>query len=200
MIIHKIDFTGSFLHPSDALKFEGPHVAFIGRSNVGKSSLINLLCGRKNLARISKEPGKTRTMNFYYINDTWYLVDLPGYGYAKVSQSERKKWSKVVSEYLKNNPYLLTAFLLIDSSIPPQKIDIRFLDFIGKNRIPFTIIFTKSDKVKPAVRSSNIRSFQKEMLVQWEHLPEQFIVSSKTGKGKEELLRFIEQLIVRHYE
>ncbi len=172
-----------------------PEFAFAGRSNTGKSSLINMLTGFGSLAKISSTPGKTQLINHFIINDTWYLVDLPGYGYARVSQSSRAEWEKMVQEYLKNRPSLYNIFLLIDACIPPQKSDLEFLKWIGKNEIPVSIVFTKIDRVKKNELAKNIAAFKKELLLYWDDLPPMFYTSSKKREGREEILKYIETSI-----
>ena len=170
-----------------------PEYAFIGRSNVGKSSLLNMIAGRKSLARISVSPGKTQTINHYLVNDSWYLVDLPGYGYAKVSKTMREKWMGFTSKYLTGRPNLMCLFQLIDSGIEPQAIDLNFSNFLGQERIPFVLAFTKSDKVTTNILNRNISAYRKEMSKTWEQLPRQFITSSQNKIGRGELLEFIQQ-------
>lgn len=152
-----------------------------------------MIVGRKSLARISVSPGKTQTINHYLVNDSWYLVDLPGYGYAKVSKSLREKWTGFTSGYLKERPNLMCLFQLIDSRIEPQSIDLSFSNFLGKERIPFVLVFTKSDKVTTNILNKNISAYCKEMAKTWEQLPQQFITSSQNKKGRDELLQFIQQ-------
>ena len=194
MQINYVDFKGSFPTESQCPKDEKPEYAFIGRSNVGKSSLINMLMGRKNLAHVSGKPGKTQYLNFYLIDDSWYIVDLPGYGYAKISKTKRKEWEKMIQSYLVKRHNLQCAFILIDCNIPPQKIDIEFINWMGAARIPFLIIFTKKDKSKAEVVTSNIEAFRKSLLENWENLPQQFITSANTGEGRNDILEFIEEL------
>ena len=148
MLIHTAEFTISAAQYEDCPKPAFPEYAFTGRSNVGKSSLINMLCSQKNLARISSTPGKTALINHFHINKAWYLVDLPGYGFAKTLRSERAKWKDMVTDYLLNRKNLMTVFVLVDINIEPQKSDFSFLEFLGTNSIPFVIVFTKSDKAK----------------------------------------------------
>jgi len=172
-----------------------PEFAFIGRSNVGKSSLINMLTQRKSLAKISSTPGKTQLINHFIINDQWYLVDLPGYGYAKVSKSSRTKWQKFVSNYLRNRETLEGVFVLIDSRIPPQKIDLEFMAFLGTEGIPFCIIFTKTDKLSSSEWAKNLKAYQTELLKSWTELPTYFVTSSTVGTGREEVLNFMDEII-----
>lgn len=170
-----------------------PEFAFIGRSNVGKSSLINMLCRRKNLARISVKPGKTQLINHFLIDDTWYLVDLPGYGYAKVSKSERERWQKMIDGYLVNRINLLCTFLLVDLRVPPQAIDLQMMENFAVNGLPFAIVFTKADKLKPAEADQNLVNYKNLLLESWEELPPLFTTSSEKEWGREEILEFIEK-------
>ncbi|MDD4644650.1 MAG: ribosome biogenesis GTP-binding protein YihA/YsxC [Bacteroidales bacterium] len=170
-----------------------PEYAFIGRSNVGKSSLLNMITGRKSLARVSVSPGKTQSINHYLVNDSWYLVDLPGYGFAKVSKTMREQWNDFSCKYLIERPNLMCLFQLIDCRIEPQAIDLSFSNFLGKEKIPFVLAFTKSDKVTTNILNKNISAYCREMSKTWEELPRQFITSSNNKKGREELLAFIQQ-------
>jgi GTP-binding protein len=168
-----------------------PEVAFIGRSNVGKSSLINMLSGQSALAKVSGTPGKTQMINHFLVNGSIYWVDLPGYGFAKVSQSTRKKWEKMIEEYLRGRTSLCVIFILIDSSIGPQKIDIEFVNQIGEWGIPCAIVFTKSDKETQTIISKNIKSFLKSLSEYWESLPPHFITSNVKRHGRDSVLEFI---------
>ena len=168
--------------------------AFIGRSNVGKSSLINMLTNQKKLAKTSGRPGKTQTINHFLINTSWYLLDLPGYGYAKLSKTLREKISKMINNYILNRANLTTLFILIDSRLEPQKFDIDFINFIGENNIPIALIFTKCDKLSPPKIQSNIAAFKKELLKYWDEIPSIFLSSSETGVGKEKILNFIKDI------
>lgn len=168
--------------------------AFIGRSNVGKSSLINMLTNHSKLAKISSSPGKTQCINHFIINKNWYLVDLPGYGYAKVSKTNRALFSKMIEEYLTKRSSLVCVFVLIDSRIPPQKIDLEFTEFLGIKGIPFVLVFTKSDKLSSSALNRNLNTFQNEFLKTWEELPEIFISSAQTARGREEILSYIHRL------
>ncbi|GAB1447846.1 MAG: ribosome biogenesis GTP-binding protein YihA/YsxC [Bacteroidia bacterium] len=168
-----------------------PEYAFIGRSNVGKSSLINMLCGKKEMARTSSTPGKTVSMNYFMINDNWYLVDLPGYGFAKRSKTLRHEWSHSLSEYIKKRENLACVFVLVDSRIPPQLNDLSFVNFLGENQIPFSIIFTKLDKLKPQEAEANIEAFCEEMSKDWAHLPDMFRTSALDKTGRKEVLNAI---------
>ncbi|MBG9375428.1 YihA family ribosome biogenesis GTP-binding protein [Panacibacter sp. DH6] len=176
-------------------KPDKPEFAFIGRSNVGKSSLINMLCGRENLAKTSSSPGKTKLINHFIVNSEWYLVDLPGYGYAKISQSERKKWEKMIEDYLRKRENLLNVFVLIDSRHLPQKIDLQFVNQLGEWQIPFTLVFTKSDKEKPGVVDRHIKAFLNAMRETWQFLPQHFVTSATKKQGKDDILALIQGLI-----
>ena len=168
-----------------------PEYAFIGRSNVGKSSLINMLMGRKDLAKTSGKPGKTQLINHFKINDNWFLVDLPGYGYAKISKKKRTIFQYFIENYFKERQQLVCTFVLIDSRHDPQKIDLEFMQFLGENKIPFCIVFTKADKLGSSKLNKQIISYKKKLLTSWETLPTSFITSSSTGLGKDEFLEFI---------
>jgi GTP-binding protein len=170
-----------------------PEYAFTGRSNVGKSSLINMLTGRKKLAKTSSTPGKTRTINHFLINESWYLVDLPGYGYAKVSKDIKKQWNKTAINYILKRENLMCLFVLIDSRHPPQKNDVLFIELLGHNQVPFVIVFTKTDKVSEIELKKNTLNFKKELLKHWEFLPNSFDFSIKKKPGKNEILDFIEK-------
>lgn len=191
--IKTVTFISAGNDPSKCPSPDRPEYAFIGRSNVGKSSLLNMIAGRKSLARISVSPGKTQSINHYLVNDSWYLVDLPGYGYAKVSKTMREKWMGFTSKYLLDRPNLMCLFQLIDSRIEPQSIDLDFSNFLGEEKIPFVLAFTKSDKVTVNILNKNIAAYCREMSKTWQHLPRQFITSSQNKKGREELLLFIQQ-------
>lgn len=168
--------------------------AFIGRSNVGKSSLINMLTGKRKLAMTSSTPGKTTLINHFLINDSWYIVDLPGYGYAQRSKSERDKLERIIKGYILGRPQMTSLFVLIDSRHKPQKIDMEFMEWLGENGIPFAIVFTKADKLSKTALANNIRDYKAELLQQWEELPPTFITSSESAQGREELLSYIEEL------
>lgn len=168
--------------------------AFIGRSNVGKSSLINMLTGKRKLAMTSSTPGKTTLINHFLINGEWYIVDLPGYGYAQRSKESRAKLQKIIEDYILYRPQMTSLFVLVDSRHAPQKIDMEFMEWLGENGVPFAIVFTKTDKLSRTATEANIEAYKKRMLEQWEELPPMFITSSETGTGREELLDYIEQL------
>lgn len=171
-----------------------PEYAFIGRSNVGKSSLINCLVERKSLAMTSSTPGKTLLINHFLINKEWYLVDLPGYGYAKRGKREMEKLKNLISFYVLEREQLTSLFVLIDSRLEPQKIDVEFIQWLGENGIPFGIIFTKADKTKSGELKKNVNAFLKHLQEEWEELPPHFITSSQSGKGREEVLSYIESI------
>ncbi|HPT13224.1 MAG TPA: ribosome biogenesis GTP-binding protein YihA/YsxC [Bacteroidales bacterium] len=168
-----------------------PEYAFVGRSNVGKSSLINMLTGVKGLARTSATPGKTRLLNFYSVEDLWYLVDLPGYGFAKISKTEREKWERMIHDYILHRKSLMYTFVLIDSRLEPQKSDLAFINWLGNHQLPFCLVFTKADKLSRNKLQSNVAVFRKELEKEWEELPPVFISSSVAGQGKAEILEFI---------
>ena len=169
-----------------------PEYAFIGRSNVGKSSLINMLTDRKSLAKTSGRPGKTQLINHFIINENWYLVDLPGYGYARVSKSSKKKFQKFITNYFEQRQQLVSAFVLIDIRHNPQPIDLEFMQYLGESGIPFAIIFTKADKLKPMAINKHVEDYCNELLKSWEELPPYFVTSSSKKIGQEEVLDFIE--------
>ncbi|GAA5034935.1 putative GTP-binding protein EngB [Marivirga lumbricoides] len=171
-----------------------PEYAFIGRSNVGKSSLINMLSGRKSLAKISGKPGKTQLINHFLMDKAWYLVDLPGYGYAKVSKKVNAGWGTMINNYLTSRENLVCVFVLIDSRLPPQKVDMEFIDFVGKNGLPLSLIFTKADKQSLNKTNQSIAAFRKNMLKTWEDFPPYFISSATETIGKAEVLNFIDKL------
>ena len=168
-----------------------PEYAFIGRSNVGKSSLINMLVDRKNLAKTSGRPGKTQLINHFLINKNWYLVDLPGYGYARVSKRAKKTFQKFITDYFEQRKQLILAFVLIDCRHEPQPVDIDFMHYLGESNIPFQIIFTKADKLKPNALTRNIDAYTAKMLESWEEMPEYFITSASNREGKEALIKNI---------
>ena len=173
-----------------------PEYAFIGRSNVGKSSLINMLTGQKNLAKISTLPGKTQLINHFIIDESWYLVDLPGYGYAKLSVSVKEKFQKLISKYILDRENLYCLFVLIDIRHEPQKIDVEFITWLGENHIPFAIIFTKADKLGKGAVEKNRATYMQELSKIWEELPPILVSSSLNGTGREEIISFIENVNV----
>ncbi|MUP46714.1 YihA family ribosome biogenesis GTP-binding protein [Gramella sp. BOM4] len=171
-----------------------PEYAFIGRSNVGKSSLINMLTGRKSLAKTSAKPGKTQLINHFLINKNWHLVDLPGYGYAKVSKSTKRVFQKFITAYFEKREQMVCAFVLIDSRHKPQAIDMEFMQWLGEHAIPFCIIFTKADKLKPKELEKNLANYKAEMLETWEEMPVYFVTSATSGLGREDILDYIDGL------
>lgn len=168
--------------------------AFIGRSNVGKSSLINMLTGRKNLAHTSSMPGKTMLINHFLINEEWYIVDLPGYGFAQRGKESREMLRKMIEDYILNRAQMTNLFVLVDSRLEPQKIDLEFIQWLGENEVPFSIVFTKLDKLGPEAGKRNINNYTNILLEQWEELPPIFMSSSQDGRGREEILDYIEQM------
>ena len=176
--------------PKDKL----PEYAFIGRSNVGKSSLINMLMQKKSLAKTSGRPGKTQLINHFLINKKWFLVDLPGYGYAKVSKSSKRVFQKFITQYFAEREQLILAFVLIDSRHTPQKVDLEFMQWMGENQVPFCIVFTKQDKVKPNALLRNIETYIQKMLETWEEMPKYFVTSSSNNTGRDELLNYISEV------
>ncbi len=191
MLIKKADFIISNTDVSKCPEPNKPEYAFIGRSNVGKSSLINMLVNKKNLAKTSGKPGKTQVINHFLINENWYIVDLPGYGYASVSKQKRTDFAQIIKQYLKKRKNLMSVFVLIDSRLTPQKIDIEFMAWLGELRIPFVICFTKQDKLSKSESEINLMNYKKEMLKYWEYLPQFFKTSSSKNRGKNEILEFI---------
>jgi GTP-binding protein len=176
------------LCPTDGM----PEYAFIGRSNVGKSSLINMITEKKDLAKTSGRPGKTQLINHFLINNNWYLVDLPGYGYAKASKSSRNQWEKFISEYLMKRETLINIFVLIDSRLEVQKIDLEFMSWCAEKQLPFSMVFTKIDKLSSSALQKNLAAYKKEMLKYWEELPPVFTTSAESKFGREKLLNYIE--------
>lgn len=172
-----------------------PEFAFIGRSNVGKSSLINMLTSNSRLAKTSASPGKTQKINHFVINNSWYLVDLPGYGYAKVSKSQREVFRKMIEGYILNRQNLVNIFVLVDCRLEPQQIDVEFINWLGANRVPFTIIFTKSDKIGTNVLASKIDAYREHLLQTWETLPDILVSSAVSKMGQDEILDYIQNII-----
>ena len=194
MLVKTAEFLMSNTDYTKCPQTEKNEFAFIGRSNVGKSSLINMLTNHKKLAKISSSPGKTQLINHFIINDDWYLVDLPGYGYAKVSKKMRAKFSVMISDYVTKRENLITMFVLIDCRIEAQKNDIEFINWLGEKNIPFSIVFTKADKLGVNALEKNIAKYRKELLNYWETLPVNFVSSAETGLGKDEILEYIDSL------
>jgi GTP-binding protein len=172
-----------------------PEFAFIGRSNVGKSSLINMLCERRDLAKVSDAPGKTKLINFFLINGTWSLVDLPGYGYAKVGHKDRAEFNQAVADYLENRTNILRVLVLIDSRLPPQPIDLQFISWLANCSVAFALIFTKTDKLSASQVQSSIERFKQKLAEEWDDFPEMFTCSSKTKQGRQEILSYIAQTL-----
>ncbi|MCC7245482.1 MAG: YihA family ribosome biogenesis GTP-binding protein [Saprospiraceae bacterium] len=195
MDITSTEFIASYPRESACPKDERPEFAFIGRSNVGKSSLINMLTGRKGLAKVSGTPGKTQLINFFLINHEWHLVDLPGYGYARLSKDKRRVLSNMINGYMSNRQQLVVAFVLIDSNIEPTKIDIEFVNSLGESGVPFVLVFTKSDRIGKVTLQKNIDLFMQELANTWEMLPEWFVTSSEYRTGREDILNFIDQCL-----
>jgi len=198
MVIKQAEFVISNTQISRCPKPDKPEFAFIGRSNVGKSSLINLLTGRKSLAKISVKPGKTQTINHFIIDAKWYLVDLPGYGFASVSKVSREGFGKMIEDYFTQRENLYCTFILIDSRLPPQKIDVDFIEWLGQKKIPIAIVLTKEDKLSRNEFEKSKSRFTKAMLEIWEELPPLFISSTVTKKGKKEILDFISHAMAQN--
>lgn len=195
MIVSSAEFVKSSQYLEQCPQPDMPEFAFIGRSNVGKSSLINMLVDKKDLAKTSSQPGKTQLINHFLINEEWYLVDLPGYGYAKTSMENRKKWRKMIEDYLLKRVNLLTVFVLVDSRLEPQKIDLEFINFLGENQVPITLIFTKTDKQSAKKTEESLERFKESLSEYWEELPKIILTSSEKRVGREEVLETIENII-----
>ena len=193
MIIHSASFIKSSPSIKECPESTKPEFGFIGRSNVGKSSLINMLTGWSKLAKTSVQPGKTRTINHFFVNERWYLVDLPGYGYAKVPVKLREKWVRATEEYILKRENLVSLFVLLDTRHKPQRSDLEFMEFLGLNGIAFTRVFTKSDKLTVSALEDSVSQYNSEMLKNWESLPVSFITSAVKGNGREEILKYIEE-------
>lgn len=174
-------------------KPDKPEFAFIGRSNVGKSSLINMLVSKQSLAKTSSQPGKTQLINHFIVNNAWYLVDLPGYGYAKIAQSTRRRWEQMIENYLRKRENLVNVFVLLDARHEPQKNDLAFISQLGQWEVPFVLVFTKADKEKPGAVQRHVKQFLDKMREEWEFLPQVFITSAEKKTGREEVLQFIQQ-------
>lgn len=193
MLIKTAQYLQSNINVDKLPKADKPEYAFIGRSNVGKSSLINMLTGNSKLAKVSSTPGKTITINHFIINNEWYLVDLPGYGFAKRSQKDREMWKKMLDAYIMGRQNLVTTFVLVDSRIEPQKIDLEFMANLGENGVPFVIVFTKADKLGSGQLAANIEAYKKRLLEEWEELPTMIVTSSEKKTGRDEVLDLIEK-------
>ncbi len=194
MNINNTRFIGSWEREKDCPRNNIPEFAFIGRSNVGKSSLINSILNRKEIARSSKSPGKTQTINYFNVDNLLFMVDLPGYGYAKISKKMRVKWKVMIDDYLNNRDQLVCTMVLLDSRHELQKIDLEFINFLGESAIPFVIVYTKIDKVKKSLRTKNIDAIRNELLEYWHELPQEFITSADTGEGRDEILEFFDKM------
>lgn len=195
MTITEAKFAGSCTRVSQKPSRRLPEFVFIGRSNVGKSSLINMLCGNRKLAKTSSTPGKTKLINHFIINDSWYLVDLPGYGFAKISQKGREELRKMINDYIEKSEEMVVLFVLIDSRHDITKIDREFLAGLGENGVPFAIIFTKGDKLGPNALKAQIERDKEILSEDWEEMPPMFASSAETGAGKEDILDYIQQYI-----
>lgn len=194
-MVKSAEFVKSSSDYRQSPKADRAEFAFIGRSNVGKSSLINALVNKKDLAKTSSQPGKTQLINHFLIDQDWYLVDLPGYGYARVSRDNRAVWGKMIRNYILKRENLLNVYLLIDSRHSPQKIDIEFMNFLGENSVPFTIVFTKIDKQTANKTNENLRNYKNELLKYWEELPQIILTSAEKRQGLEELMDSIKSII-----
>lgn len=192
---YQINYHASYHKVEQAPIADRPEFAFIGRSNVGKSSLINRMFGRKELAYVSKQPGKTQSINYYKVEEKCYIVDLPGFGYARQSRKQRSGWDQMVRNYFLERNTLTCVFVLIDSNIPLQKIDREFINWLGENEIPFALIFTKSDKSKSQFLEKNIDGIRQALLEEWEFLPPDFVTSSANGAGIEKVLEYLFNLV-----
>jgi GTP-binding protein len=197
MNITSAEYMGSYVDLDKCPAPDKPEYAFIGRSNVGKSSLINMLTDKKGLARISGSPGKTQTINYFLINGGWHLVDLPGYGFAKVAQKQRRRWEQMIETYIRKRENLICLFVLVDSRLSPQKNDLDFLGKLGQWQIPFTIVFTKTDKNTQSETARNIKAFTEQMKKHWEFLPAYFQTSAVKRSGRDALLELIGEYNVR---
>ncbi len=196
MIIKKAEFVVSNTDYKKCPEPTMPEFAFIGRSNVGKSSLINMLTNQKKMAKTSGQPGKTQLINHFIIDKSWYLVDLPGYGYARTSKSNRFEWTKFISQYLEQRENLYNVFVLLDCRLEPQKIDINFMEWCAAAQIPFAMVFTKADKISSVALQKNIAAYKREMMKNWTQMPEIFSTSSESGYGQEVLVNYIESIIL----
>lgn len=197
-MIKKAEFVVSNTDPTKCPKPDRAEIAFIGRSNVGKSSLINMLTGVKELAKTSQKPGKTQLVNHFMINERWYLVDLPGYGFAKVSKDRKVKWEKMISTYLTTRSNLCGVFVLIDSRLEPQTIDLEFVNWCGEQNVPFVLAFTKADKQSKSQTDKNVKAFLNKMEEIFGEYPDYFVTSAEKSGGKEEVLKFLEELVAEY--
>ncbi len=197
MKIGKAEFVVSSAKIEQVPTVSQPEYAFIGRSNVGKSSLINMLVDHKNLAKTSGRPGKTQLINHFKVNDSWFIVDLPGYGYAKVGKKIRAGFGELIADYIEKREAMSNLFVLIDSRLEPQKIDLQFIEYLGELGVPFSIVFTKIDKLKDNILNKNIKVYKKKLLETWEELPVTFMTSAETKIGRDELLGYINQINIK---
>lgn len=191
MMIKESTYIGSYIREEKCPPPQFPEYAFIGRSNVGKSSLINMVTNKKDLAKVSGTPGKTQTINYFLMDKAWYLVDLPGLGYARISKDKREDWRKMIYYFLRTRPTLQYVFVLLDAMIPPQKSDMAFMNWLGENNIPFVVAYTKTDRVGTTKLPDNIKAIQDEILKTWDTLPREFITSAEKHIGRDEILDFI---------
>ncbi len=198
MNITSRQFIGSFNMLKELPNTDIPEFCFIGRSNVGKSSLINFITGKNDLAKVSSTPGKTQSLNYFLLNKQWYLVDLPGYGYARRSKTLRQSWEKTMYQYFESREQLMNIFLLIDSRIKPMKSDLEMIDWLGEKGVPFSIVYTKADTRELKQCKINIKVFEDKLLESWDELPIRFITSSEERRGKEEILKYIEDYANQH--
>lgn len=195
MSVKQATFITSSSHHSQCPPPDYPEVAFIGRSNVGKSSLVNMLTNNKKLAKVSGKPGKTQLINHFLIDQTWFLVDLPGYGWAKVAKTEKEKWGEMIHDYLMERENLINIFVLVDSRLEPQPVDVAFINWLGEKGIPFSLIFTKADKQSKNKTQSSIAHYKRVLKKHWETLPISFVTSSATQEGREDVLKYIDDII-----
>lgn len=195
MVIHSSVFLASYSHIKQCPNNGWPEFAFIGRSNVGKSSLINMLVNRKGLAKTSQTPGKTRLLNFFEIDHRWYLVDLPGFGYARTSKTNREGFAKLITDYITKRETLLNLFMLVDARHEPLANDLAFIHWLGGQGVPFSIVFTKTDKLTPAQLEKTLSAYKVKLLESWEELPAIFVTSAENKLGREELLQYVEKWI-----
>lgn len=195
MPVKQATFVTSSSHHSQCPPPDYPEVAFIGRSNVGKSSLVNMLTNNKKLAKVSGKPGKTQLINHFLIDESWFLVDLPGYGWAKVAKTEKEKWGEMIHDYIMDRENLFNIFVLVDSRLEPQPIDVAFINWLGEKGIPFSLIFTKADKQSKNKTQSSIAHYKRVLKKYWSELPMSFITSSTTQEGREEVLNYIDEII-----
>lgn len=193
MIKTEAEFVGSYTELGKCPKPHMPEYAFVGRSNVGKSSLINMLLNHKGIAKTSSRPGKTQTLNYFLINKTWHIVDLPGIGFAKINKQVKEKWVEMIYRYIDKRESLMNVFYLVDCRLEPQKIDLEFISHLGTLRVPFVIVFTKADKISSSELQRNVSKFKKALTELWDELPQMFYTSADERKGREEIIEWIEE-------